>query len=96
MSGQPARTHEDIEAQIAQIQARRAERPDDEDIPKENERIGLSDVGAFDSDLYGATGKKKFEVHYNSKKREQELTVPSRHTFWVTDPGAYLSRTPLS
>ena len=66
MSGQPARTHEDIEAQIAQIQARRAERPDDEDIPKENERIGLSDVGAFDSDLYGATGKKKFEGYLDS------------------------------
>ena len=64
MSGQPARTHEDIEAQIAAIQARRAERPDDEDVPKENERIGLSEVGAFDSDLYGATGKKKFEGQY--------------------------------
>ena len=66
MSGQPARTHEDIEAQIAAIQQRRAERPDDEDIPKENERIGLSDVGVFDSDIYGASGKKKFEGYLDS------------------------------
>ena len=66
MSGQPARTHEDIEAQIAAIQARRAERPEEEDIPKENERIGLSDVGAFDSDIYGASGKKKFEGYLDS------------------------------
>jgi len=73
MSGQPARTHEDIEAQIAQIQQRRAERPDDEDIPKENERIGLGDVGgAFDSDIYGATGKKKFEGYHDTIGGDEE------------------------
>jgi len=66
MSGQPARTHEDIEAQIAAMQARRAERPEDEDIPKENERIGMSEVGVFDSDIYGASGKKKFEGYLDS------------------------------
>ena len=67
MSGQPARTHEDIEAQINAIQRRRDERPpEDEDIPKENERIGLSDVGVFDSDIYGASGKKKFEGYHDS------------------------------
>ena len=73
MSGQPARTHEDIEAQIAAIQQRRAERPDDEDIPKENERIGLGDVGgAFDSDIYGATGKKKFEGYHDTIGGDEE------------------------
>ena len=66
MSGQPARTHEDIEAQIQAIQDRRRDRPDDEDIPKENERIGLSEVGVFDSDIYGASGKKKFEGYHAS------------------------------
>ena len=66
MSGQPARTHEDIEAQINAIQKRRDERPVEEDIPKENERIGLSDVGVFDSDIYGASGKKKFEGYLDS------------------------------
>ena len=40
--------------------------PEDEDIPKENERIGLSDVGVFDSDIYGASGKKKFEGYLDS------------------------------
>ena len=65
MSGQPTRTNEDIEAQIAQIQQQSVERPDDdnEDIQKENEWIGLEDVGGmFDYDIHGATGKKNLEV----------------------------------
>ena len=36
-----------------------------EDVPKENERVGFSDVGTFDSDLY--TGNKsKFEGYHTS------------------------------
>jgi len=71
MSG-PARTHEDIEAQIAAIQAQRAQQPVDEDIPKENERVGLNDTGIFDTEIYG--GKGKFEGYVTSiaSKEEEE------------------------
>jgi len=68
--GQPARTHEDIEAQIADIQARRAQQPKDEDIPKENERIGLNDTGVFDTEIYG--GKGKFEGYVTSIATKEE------------------------
>ena len=57
MSGQPARTHEDIEAQIADIQARRAQQPAEEEVPKESNRIGLNDTGVFDTEIYGGKGK---------------------------------------
>ena len=69
MSGQPARTKENIETQIAQIQQLRAERPNDdnEDIQKENDRIGLGNVGGmFNSDIYGATGKKNLEGQHDT------------------------------
>jgi len=72
MSGQPARTHEDIEAQITAIQAKRAQQGDDEDVPKENERIGLTETGVFDQDIYG--GKGKFEGYVTSiaSKEDEE------------------------
>ena len=72
MSGQPARTHEDIEAQITAIQAKRQQQPDDEDVPKENERIGLTETGVFDTDIYG--GKGKFEGYVTSiaSKEDEE------------------------
>jgi len=64
MSG-PARTHEDIDAQIAAIQAKRASRPvEDEDVPKENERVGMGESGVFDQEIYG--GKGKFEGYVTS------------------------------
>ena len=70
MSGQPA-THEDIEAQpqIAQVQQWSAVRTDDdnEDTQKENERIGLGDVGGMiDTDIHGGTGKKNLEGHHDT------------------------------
>jgi len=70
MSGQPARTHEDIEAQIADIQARRAQQPAEEEVPKENERIGLNDTGVFDTEIYG--GKGKFEGYVTSIASKEE------------------------
>ena len=72
MSGQPARTHEDIEAQITAIQAKRAQQGDQEDVPKENERIGLTETGVFDQDIYG--GKGKFEGYVTSiaSKEDEE------------------------
>eukprot|EP00090_Calanus_glacialis_P027915 TRINITY_DN4445_c0_g1_i4.p1 TRINITY_DN4445_c0_g1~~TRINITY_DN4445_c0_g1_i4.p1 ORF type:complete len:1336 (+),score=504.50 TRINITY_DN4445_c0_g1_i4:4268-8275(+) len=70
MSGQPARTHEDIEAQIADIQARRAQQPTDEEVPKENDRVGLNDTGVFDTEIYG--GKGKFEGYVTSIASKEE------------------------
>jgi len=81
MSGQPAKTHEDIEAQINAIQAKRAQQPD-EDAPKENERIGLSETGVFDQDIYG--GKGKFEGYVTSiaskedEEDEDEASAPEQ------------------
>merc|ERR1719319_1365512 len=58
-------THEDIDAQIAAIQAKRASRPvEDEDVPKENERVGMGESGVFDQEIYG--GKGKFEGYVTS------------------------------
>jgi splicing factor 3B subunit 1 len=54
----------DIEAQIAAIQAKRASQPVDEDIPKENARVGLNETGVFDTEIYGGRGK--FEGYVTS------------------------------
>ena len=42
---------------MASLQAKRAALP--KDLPKENERIGLTETGVYDTDIYG--GKGKFE-----------------------------------
>jgi hypothetical protein len=53
-----------IDAKIAEMEDRR-NMAEAEDVPKENERVGFSDVGTFDSDLY--TGNKsKFEGYHTS------------------------------
>jgi hypothetical protein len=36
-----------------------------EDIPKENERVGLNDVGGYDDDIYTGS-KSKFEGYHTS------------------------------
>ena len=71
MADQPARTHADIEAQINAIQAKRQQQGDKEDVP-EDERIGLTDTGVFDTDIYG--GKGKFEGYVTSiaSKEDEE------------------------
>ena len=35
------------------------------DVPKENERVGLSDVGGYDDDIYTGT-KSKFDGYHTS------------------------------
>ena len=79
MSGQPTQTNEDIEAQTAQIQQ---QSDDNEDIQKENEWIGLEDVGGmFDYDIHGATGKKNLEVegqHDTIGGNEEDGVSPNR------------------
>ena len=52
----------DFEAQVASLQAKRANLP--KDLPKEDERIGLTDTGVFDQDIYSG-GKGKFEGNIN-------------------------------
>ena len=101
MSGQPTRTNEDIEAQITQIQQQRAERPDNEDIQKENKRILLGDVGGMiDLDIHGATatGKKNLKGQHhtiggNEKDEEDEDGVsPNRaHQRALTLPNELFS-----
>jgi len=64
MSAPSAITEEVIDAKIAEMEDRR-NMAEAEDVPKENERVGFSDVGTFDSDLY--TGNKsKFEGYHTS------------------------------
>ena len=50
---------------------------EEEDIPKENERVGLNEVGVYDTDLYSG-GKSKFEGYHTSLALdEQEVTGKS-------------------
>jgi len=72
MSDQPPRTTEDIEAQVAAIQAKRGQltREEEEDVPKENERVGLNESGVFDTEIYG--GKGKFEGYVTSIASKEE------------------------
>ena len=62
----------DIEAQIAAIQAKRASQPVDEDIPKENERVGLNESGIFDTDIYGGKAKEKFKGYATSIATQED------------------------
>ena len=42
-----------------------------EDVPKENDRVGLNDIGAFDTDLYTGS-KSKFEGYHTSLALAEE------------------------
>ena len=42
-----------------------------EDVPKENDRVGLMDMGAFDTDLYTGS-KSKFEGYHTSLAMAEE------------------------
>ena len=65
----------DFEAQIREMQAaRRLGVPEGEqddangegrDVPKENDRVGLNDIGVYDADIYSG-GKSKFEGYHTS------------------------------
>ena len=47
----------------------------EEDIPKENERVGLNEVGVYDTDLYSG-GKSKFEGYHTSLAvDDQEVNI---------------------
>lgn len=53
-----------IDAKIAELEEKRRQAPA-EDIPKENERVGLNEIGAFDTDIYTG-GKSKFEGYHTT------------------------------
>ena len=53
-----------IEAQVREVQNKR-KHMNRADIPKENERVGLNDVGGYDDDIYTGS-KSKFEGYHTS------------------------------
>ncbi|XP_044726974.1 splicing factor 3B subunit 1 [Chrysoperla carnea] len=57
------RTHEDIEAQIRDIQAKKKEVSDNNGNDK---GVGLGESGYFDSDIYDGGGNKKYEGYVTS------------------------------
>uniref|UniRef100_A0A1B6CJ24 Splicing factor 3B subunit 1 domain-containing protein n=1 Tax=Clastoptera arizonana TaxID=38151 RepID=A0A1B6CJ24_9HEMI len=63
------RTHEDIEAQIKEIQSRKKEIV--EDGLTEKERVGLGESGFYDRDIYDGGGK--FEGYVTSIAANDEI-----------------------
>ena len=53
-----------IETQVREFQNKR-KHMNRADIPKENERVGLNDVGGYDDDIYTGS-KSKFEGYHTS------------------------------
>ena len=47
---------------------------EEEDIPKENERVGLNEVGVYDTDLYSG-GKSKFEGYHTSLALDEQEVI---------------------
>lgn len=64
------RTHEDIEAQIREIQSKKKELPE-EPVDK---GVGLGESGYFDSEIYdGGGGKSKYEGYVTSIAANDEV-----------------------
>ncbi|KRT83674.1 hypothetical protein AMK59_3699, partial [Oryctes borbonicus] len=64
------RTHEDIEAQIREIQSKKKEVPPDSD----DKGVGLGESGYFDSEIYdGGGGKSKYEGYVTSIAANDEV-----------------------
>ncbi|XP_046390024.1 splicing factor 3B subunit 1 isoform X1 [Ischnura elegans] len=64
------RTHEDIEAQIREIQARKKTVPEEEVIEKD--RVGLGESGYYDREIYDGGGS-KFEGYVTSIAANDEV-----------------------
>ena len=57
------------------MQEKRRNMDAEEDVPKENERVGLNEVGIYDTDLYSG-GKSKFEGYHTSLAvDDQEVSI---------------------
>ena len=54
-----------IEAQVREQLQNKRKHMNRADIPKENERVGLNDVGGYDDDIYTGS-KSKFEGYHTS------------------------------
>ncbi|CAH1995277.1 unnamed protein product [Acanthoscelides obtectus] len=82
MEGIP-RTHEDIEAQIREIQSKKKEIP-----PETNEKgVKLGEGGYFDSEIYETAGKGKYEGYVTSiaandevDEDEEDVGFPQKRT----------------
>ncbi|XP_054285703.1 splicing factor 3B subunit 1 isoform X1 [Macrosteles quadrilineatus] len=72
------RTHEDIEAQIREIQSKKKENI--EAVLTEKERVGLGEKGFYDRDIYDGGGKYEgyvTSIAANDEIEEEEYDVPS-------------------
>ena len=83
-----------IDAKIAEMEEKRNNQPD-EDLPKENERVGLNEVGVFDTDLYSG-GKSKFEGYHTTlavddAEEDDEMSAPQPKRTQYTAPLALLN-----
>ena len=83
-----------IDAKIAEMEEKRRNQPA-EDIPKENERVGLNEVGVFDNDLYSG-GKSKFEGYHTTlavddAEEDEEMGAPQPKRTQYTAPLALLN-----
>ena len=83
-----------IDAKIAEMEEKKRNQPA-EDIPKENERVGLNEVGVFDTDLYSG-GKSKFEGYHTTlavddAEEEDEMSAPQPKRTQYTAPLALLN-----
>jgi splicing factor 3B subunit 1 len=64
------RTHEDIEAQIREIQSKKKEIP----VESNDKGVGLGESGFFDSEIYdGGGGKGKYEGYVTSIAANDEI-----------------------
>jgi len=68
-----------IEAQVRELQNKR-KHLNRTDVPKENERVGLGDVGGYDDDIYTGT-KSKFEGYHTSLALDEADVSFKRKTF---------------
>ncbi|XP_065345742.1 splicing factor 3B subunit 1 isoform X1 [Cloeon dipterum] len=88
------RTHEDIEAQIREIQARKKTAPEPEPT-EEADKVGLGQTGVFDRDIYGGGKFEGYEtsIAADDDAEEEEggadLPAPKRSTY--TAPKALLN-----
>lgn len=83
-----------INAKAAEMEERRQKQAQEQDVPKENERVGLNEVGVFDTDLYTG-GKSKFEGYHthlaiDDGDEEEEAPQPQKRTSY-TAPLALLN-----
>ena len=86
-----------IDAKLREMEEQR-NKAAQEDIPKENERVGFNDPGAFDSDYYSG-GKSKFDGYHTSigvddADEEDDMSAQPQKRSTYTAPLALLNHEP--